>query len=999
MTDISSNVLKLMVQPELMSSTQFEGKFKTLATESGKALGDSVRDSVGKAMAAGFSMQEANKYGKNLKEIAFQYEAAQKQVVDNIAKLKAAAEGSLEQTKLKGQLEGEMRDLQAIDKRFKGEQKIIDQRKKSAETMTEGMDAGLSVKGAEDYADRMMKANKEIDAKKIEVQEKVQKLQDSHISAQEKMRIRRQLKADKKAIRAMKFKYRKEGALVDELSRREDKSWVQSIEEGAEKLSGGLGSIFSTDLSGIVQGFGTQMKGMGKAAEKGAATRAGAGGAEGALGGLLKGLGPVLTTIGSLSMAMIGVVKLLFDASNEGKEFNASLFETGITVGEMTRQFGKFEDVFEGFGSMHQRFQSMTGLGGELTDWELEAKELNEIVGGLHSAGLTVEKLTGHTKDLNVAMRSVKGAADVTMTYSKSFGISVSEMTGNMGDWFTGLGENVDSLRYSLARVHMAATTSGYSTKQFFSLVGQATADMTMYNVRLEQAGALLLKMGKALGLKGAGEQLQKLGKGFEEEGYQERFQRVMITPEMQKLFQWSAEGAATAYVKKLGGLGRGEGGEDLRSALSEALGTQHITAKTLVEGFKQMSPAKFGSLWTKAQLSGNEEMVRLIQPLWEASRGATGREDLMVQHMGALDQATQAIAEISKAEAFLGVDLFKGGVLDDMAAQKIQGKSGVEFKTMKILSRAFVAPFEELKKIAKGPGEMGDEEKKRWAKQHGAIVEGGKIYTASVDKSGKVLKGVLVSSWKEMAAKVGTSSSDVQRALNKKVPEMERLAKEQVNASTSITTTLKRAMGGVLTLINSSVQEILKIMQNAPLFGDGLTVEGRKEAAKQKAYEKEQAAKEKADADKRAAKNLDRAKVLANMPSQDIGGHLLSNDRAMPDLDLSGQPRPDLGKGPAGALDLVKNAPPFVGGGRADDFLVQLSGSGAPKHAQRIHQNDIAAVGRAGGAMSMATAGIGAATGGGGGNRPIVVIHAYNDGKSTVRNALSAVRAGLIRA
>jgi hypothetical protein len=568
-----------------------------------------------------------------------------------------------------------------------------------------------------DYTSQMGAAAKEV----AELEKKLKRQNLTDIQKQEaQAAVQTQKAAMKEAQKRFDAEIKTQSRVLDMAS--EHVKLVKSgyadatteLSDGFSSAVGDLSSaLTSGDLGGLLKGLGKSAKGMGGKMEgKAAAAGPNAGGMTKMLGGigkLMGKLGPALMMVGAIAGAFFAVAKMIMDADSKVKEFNKELVES---VGGASLMAGKF-------GEVGDAMKSVRGFArGLKSQWSLKAmdKELVGIIGGFDEAGHTMREMTGDLEDMTRTASDFSHSMETALTYSRLLGVDSKTMATDMGTYMEELGLTIDGVAERFSAVTRAASESGFGVKRFYSMVLQATSGMSMYNVRLEEASGLLIRIGKILGSKVGGDFMSKLGKGFVDESMVDRYKRVMLTgtKRMKGIFMRSAEDTALDFTSKLGA--KLKGNKELQGVLTDAMSDVKgakgavdtlASGKALGKEDRAVLIKSLGSMSDKqqaimlAKIRGQDaDLARELDKLVDVSRGATGSQGDLVKHLDSLDMGGKLNALMNSAKGMFGKELYELSAKQLAAVESATGMSGEALKEMMQISKGLDGQWAMLKSL-----------------------------------------------------------------------------------------------------------------------------------------------------------------------------------------------------------------------------------------------------------------------------------------------------------
>lgn len=367
------------------------------------------------------------------------------------------------------------------------------------------------------------------------------------------------------------------------------------------------------------------------------------------VGGSLGKMAKYLGAIAGVATAVGLIVKLLIDAEAKTKGLNKVLLEG---LGTTTLMGSGFRGMTKNIGILTEEAADLF----RFMEMGLNAEEFAAAAVALDQAGVSVRKLTNEFKSAEGLTEALKGAQVV----ATAVGISTTEAIQNIGETVENLNMGYGETVERLTMISRLAKESGFHTKRFYSTVLSATTGMTMYNVRLEEAGTRLVQLTRAVGKQQAIQMLPGMAGGFKDEGMQERVKRLMIA---------------------------GGAGKRILRAESETLGAR---ADVGLKGMGQ-SIASIAAMGRKEQTkflstleTTNLELANLVKNALVArggAKGGLGAQALAMDQLSIGGKLAFQQAQLSKFVKGGFKNLDKAGAIQLMAAEQLTGMSMSEMK------------------------------------------------------------------------------------------------------------------------------------------------------------------------------------------------------------------------------------------------------------------------------------------------------------------------------
>lgn len=310
----------------------------------------------------------------------------------------------------------------------------------------------------------------------------------------------------------------------------EAKEGFKDAAKGAKDI---LSSFFSKDLKGMFSGGGEAVTGLTKGLHKGLAAKSAAmtgrgtalsragtarGGLAGAgmkglgtalkgLGGLGKSLGPMIKALssigpilGAVGGAFMAVIKLMFDAQAQAKEFQKNLLQSASTAeyladagGNANVAYANLNDTVKGIREAAHDFNFNDTLG-------ISPETHSAVINALNQEGVSIKAIENQAK---VAGKTVgefsQSLIATSVAYSRSFGVSLQEVNSFQAELMTEMGATLGTTQTAFSQISKAATESGIATNKFFAMIRGVSQDLSLYNVRLDSSVKLFKMLNKVM--------------------------------------------------------------------------------------------------------------------------------------------------------------------------------------------------------------------------------------------------------------------------------------------------------------------------------------------------------------------------------------------------------------------------------------------------------------------------------------------------------------------
>jgi hypothetical protein len=275
------------------------------------------------------------------------------------------------------------------------------------------------------------------------------------------------------------------------------------------RAKGGLGGAAMKGGALAMQGLGKAMGGIGKSLE------------------FLGKLGPVLGVVGG---AVVGLIKLFIDADSMVKEFNKSIMDSASNAEFLAGAGGNVNTAMAGISN------TLDGLRAAAMDYETNMKlgitkdQHVAVINVLNQEGVSLSRINDEAEQAGKSVRELATQLVTTgVTYSRAFGVPLQEINQLQARMMTEMGRSLGETQQAFAMMTLGATQSGIASNKFFAMIRGVSADLSLYNLRLEDSVGLLSKLGKVMSPENAGKFLQSImsmGKGM---GRQQKLQMGLM--------------------------------------------------------------------------------------------------------------------------------------------------------------------------------------------------------------------------------------------------------------------------------------------------------------------------------------------------------------------------------------------------------------------------------------------------------------------------------------
>lgn len=625
----------------------------------------------------------------------------------------------------------------------------------------------------------------------------------------------------------------KTGAIIEEKFANRFEASVNAFTSGVGDLEG-FGEMFTGSLKSL--GSYLQER-KGKAEEKAMAGK-GSMGIANMLGGLSKVVGTLAVVGGSIMM----LVKLFKFVEGTVIEANKALLDGGVAIndlyvvglGNTQKNLEKVRDTFRDpdFASaMGISLEDTMGLVTAFNDLNMGIKQFGGGVSGMEKMKDAMKEARGFAYGLGISMDE---AQQYMAKFSFNMGVAAKD------------GTVVGRMASDFAAIRDMALQSSYSTGNFFKKIESVVEELDNMNLRTKEAGALLIRFGRAVGKSGLDKALQQLFSGFRSEGYLDQMKRNMLT-KSDKLVR--AVKAETIRVGKA--FAETYGARETRNAQGQVTGVEGGEALNFV--LQQAGASDMDGLIEKMSTMNAQQQQALMAKLnTDASReaGVTGElKDelyrLMRLSKGSREGASAADRQAAQEEMGAGGNVQSRFALiesvvgnrniNDLSviAKEALGQFGVDKDQLEAFAKiqtTMKGQFTEAQRIEKERKQLqqklerGQITQEQFASQDQALTEAfaamGDI-GVKFDETGRLVMkdtGMLV---QDFSGFLSAQGSRLDEALPpaEVVKTQEQYLDEGVKATTSVFNVLNNTIAGILNDISTGIYSVVQA-----LFGEELS-------------------------------------------------------------------------------------------------------------------------------------------------------------------------------
>jgi len=593
--------------------------------------------------------------------------------------------------------------------------------------------------------------------------------------------------------------------LMGESERIADKRMAERAEDFGDAIAGAFENLRSP------QGWASIGKSISKGMETKGAGMAAQGGAKGGIGEGLLRLGGTLALLAGAAAGLAALAKIFMDVESQAKEMNRTILQGAGALDVTGVAALKLEENLGAIRKAAISDQTFKVLG-------LKKDEALQVLGAFSEAGFTFKEIRQNAQNATEAVQAYEKALTGATKYARALGEAPATIAANMAEMMEQYNMGLGKIEEKFGAVSKMAMQAGFGAKRFYSMVLQAVSGMGLYNMQMEEAGALLLQVSKSLNPKMAAEFVQGIGTGFKDESIKDSYIRVkkMGGAAAQSIFAQEAQKRAETYLATYGGnIFKDLGADVAVGDLSKPEELQRV-AKILVKELGKVGEGGEGAL--RAQIrrrSGSEQEAMAITPALGASQGAVSSDDLTAKarHMDVLSGVSVLRAKAEAMKGIIGSSVEKITDFNQLVSfQEVSGIGGAEFKSLDIVMKDLHGAFEN---IQKGADVMSTDEGIALTKQFGMVKKGGQVFKAVLDKDEgyKAIGEPIENSLEGFTKYLGTIGDEQLAAMTggeETQDEMLLLTREISNATLTLSDRIEHGMNQILEGIWGTVSQIL---------------------------------------------------------------------------------------------------------------------------------------------------------------------------------------------
>ena len=292
-------------------------------------------------------------------------------------------------------------------------------------------------------------------------------------------------------------------------------------------------------LKGLTGGLGKMLKGGGNLLQHNMDKAKAAGGGGGAmtdvlgkLAGTMKTMGPILAVVGA---SVAAIVAILLDAEAAAKEFNKQILSTAGSSEFLHRNLKDADMAGADLeGTLKDIRDQATSL--DNMDWGINKETHTAVLNAITAEGVSLKKLDDDFKRVGQSAEGAEGYAkdwgttvQMSVAYSRAFGVSLQDVSQLQGEMMTEMGMNLGQVEKSFQYMTEGADEAGIATNKFFNIIRTFSADLTLFNIRMEDVTKTMIMLGKAMSPREAQKMLQSLSSMFKGKSLTDRTKDVIM--------------------------------------------------------------------------------------------------------------------------------------------------------------------------------------------------------------------------------------------------------------------------------------------------------------------------------------------------------------------------------------------------------------------------------------------------------------------------------------
>jgi len=274
----------------------------------------------------------------------------------------------------------------------------------------------------------------------------------------------------------------------------------------------------------------------------GGAAQVAGGGAMQGVGKLASGLAPLLDIIskigpmiGMVSGLMVGLVKLFIDAEAAAKDFNKEILATSGSASFLHSNFDNVNAGAEDLGDTLKKIRDQASSLDNMS-WGINKDTHKAVLSSLTAEGVSLRRLNDDFEATSKSSKEAAGYAksfgstvQMAVAYSRNLGVSLSDIGNLQAEMMTDMGMGLKSVELNFTQMSRAAEDGGIASNKFFGIIRGVSADLALYNTRMEDAVKILGLLGKVMSPRNAQKFMQTATQALKGMGRVERLKTNLL--------------------------------------------------------------------------------------------------------------------------------------------------------------------------------------------------------------------------------------------------------------------------------------------------------------------------------------------------------------------------------------------------------------------------------------------------------------------------------------
>jgi len=245
-------------------------------------------------------------------------------------------------------------------------------------------------------------------------------------------------------------------------------------------------------------------------------------------------LGPLVQIASSFMMSF---VKIMIDGEAAAKDYNKQILASAGTseflhdnMKNVTVAAADLEKSLKDARSGAMGFDGvMKAI--DTSRWGINKETAAAFQNSLTAEGVSLRKLGGEFERATGYAKDHATAIQMSVAYSRAFGVSLSELTQLQGSMMSDMGMSIDKVQTSFQLMANAAHESGIATNKFFGIIRGFSSDLSLFTLRMEDLTKVMKVLGKTMDPREAQKFLQTMTQKFQG-GLDDNLKHVIIAGE-----------------------------------------------------------------------------------------------------------------------------------------------------------------------------------------------------------------------------------------------------------------------------------------------------------------------------------------------------------------------------------------------------------------------------------------------------------------------------------